>query len=34
MGFHIIVSSKHTQYAVMYSTQALGRVNALGETQM
>ena len=33
MGFQIIISSKHTQYPVVYFTQALGSVNALGETQ-
>lgn len=33
MGFQIIVSSKRTQYPVMYFTQALGSVNALGDTQ-
>lgn len=33
MGFQIITSSKRTQYPVMYFTQALGSVNALGDTQ-
>lgn len=33
MGLQIITSSKHTRYPVMYFTQALGSVDALGETQ-